>query len=78
MFLLKRLKYNKDYSDDPKTADQKGYLGNFSSEDTKGQTDCALFYKTTFGRDDMPEYKKKLPDDEDRWLIVNYMRTLAE
>jgi len=26
----------------------------------------------------MPEFTKKLPDDEDRWLIVNYMRTLAE
>jgi len=26
----------------------------------------------------MPEFTKKLPSDEDRWLIVNYMRTLAE
>lgn len=23
----------------------------------------------------MPEYKKKLPDEEDIWHIVNYIRT---
>ena len=66
------------YGDGPKAAEMKGDLGDFSSEEYQAQTDGALFYKTTFGRDDMPEFTKKLPDDEDRWLIVNYMRTLAE
>jgi len=66
------------YGDGPKAADQEGDLGDFSSEDTQDQTDGALFYKITTGRDDMPNFKKKMPDDEDRWLIVNYMRTLAE
>ena len=66
------------YGDGPKAAEQEGELGDFSSAEFQGQTDGALFYKTTFGRDDMPEYTKKMPDDEDRWLIVNYMRTLAE
>lgn len=66
------------YGDGPKAADMKGDLGDFSSEEYQKQTDGELFYKTSFGRDDMPEFTKKLPDDEDRWLIVNYMRTLAE
>ena len=66
------------YGDGPKAADMKGDLGDFSSEEFHKQTDGELFYKTSFGRDDMPEFTKKLPDDEDRWLIVNYMRTLAE
>ena len=61
-----------------KANEVKGDLGDFSSEEFQSQTDGAIFYKTTFGRDDMPEYTKKMPDDEDRWLIVNYMRTLAE
>ena len=64
------------YGDGPKAADLKGNLGDFSTAEFHKQTDGALFYKTTFGRDDMPEFSKKLPDDEDRWLIVNYMRTL--
>ncbi|MGI9546628.1 MAG: c-type cytochrome [Flavobacteriaceae bacterium] len=66
------------YGDGPKAEEQKGDLGDFSTAEYQAQTDGELFYKTSFGRDDMPEYTKKMPDDEDRWLIVNYMRTLAE
>ncbi len=66
------------YGDGPKADGLKGDLGDFSSAAFQKQTDGALFYKTSFGRDDMPEYTKKMPDDEDRWLIVNYMRTLKE
>jgi len=66
------------YGDGPKADEMDGELGDFSSEDFQVQSDGALFYKTTIGRDDMPEFTKKLPNDEDRWLIVNYMRTLAE
>ncbi|WP_242133709.1 c-type cytochrome [Aestuariivivens marinum] len=69
---------NEGYGDGPKAAEMNGDLGDFSSEEFQEQTDGVLFYKTTFGKDDMPEYTKKIPDDEDRWLIVNYMRTLAE
>ncbi|MFK5879652.1 MAG: cytochrome c [Flavobacteriaceae bacterium] len=66
------------YGDGKKADEVEGDLGDFSSEETQSQTDGELFYKTTFGRDDMPEYTKKMPDDEDRWLIINYIRTLAE
>ena len=66
------------YGDGPKADEQDGDLGDFSTEEFQAQSDGALFYKTSFGRDDMPEYTKKMPDDEDRWLIVNYMRTMAE
>ena len=66
------------YGDGSKANEMNGDLGDFSSEEFQNQSDGALFYKTTMGRDDMPEFTKKLPEDEDRWLIVNYMRTLAE
>ncbi|MDX1315462.1 MAG: cytochrome c, partial [Eudoraea sp.] len=66
------------YGDGPKAGGLTGDLGDFSSEEYHEQTDGELFYKTSFGRGDMPEYTKKMPDDEDRWLIVNYMRTLKE
>ena len=64
--------------DGPKAANQKGNLGDFSSEEFQAQSDGALYYKTTIGRGDMPAYEKKVPSDEDRWLIVNYMRVLGE
>jgi mono/diheme cytochrome c family protein len=66
------------YGDGTKADEVEGDLGDFSTAEFQAQTDGALFYKTSFGREDMPEYTKKMPDDEERWLIVNYMRTLEE
>ncbi len=66
------------YGDGTKADEVEGDLGDFSSAEFQAQSDGALFYKTTFGWEDMPEYTKKMPDDEDRWLVVNYMRTLKE
>ena len=66
------------FGDGPKAKEMKGDLGDFSSKEFQKQSDGALFFKTTTGRKDMPEFAKKVPSDEDRWLIVNYMRTLAE
>ncbi|MFK5983730.1 MAG: cytochrome c [Flavobacteriaceae bacterium] len=66
------------YGDGPKANEQEGDLGDFSTEEFQSQTDGELFYKSTFGRDDMPNYEKKMPDDEDRWLVINHLRTLAE
>ena len=48
--------------------------GDFT-KDLAGQTDGALFYKTFEGRKDMPSYKKKIPDENDIWAVVNYLRT---
>ncbi len=64
--------------DGPKAAEQKGDLGDFSSEEFQAQTDGALFYKTKMGRNDMPDFSKKITSDEDIWFIVNYMRTMGE
>lgn len=66
------------YGDGPKADGLKGDLGDFSSAEFQAQSDGALFYKSYIGRDDMPNYEKKIPDTEDAWLIVNYVRTLAE
>ncbi|MFY0687923.1 MAG: cytochrome c [Cyclobacteriaceae bacterium] len=64
--------------DGPKAKELDTPSGDFSSADFQAQPDGALFYKTTFGRDDMPAYDKKITSDEDRWLVVNYMRTLSK
>ncbi len=66
------------YGDGPKAKELKGKVGDFSSSDFQNQTDGALFFKMTTGRDDMPAFDKKIPDAEDRWLVVNYIRTLKQ
>jgi len=62
--------------DGSKAAELDTPSGDFSTAEFQSQSDGELFYKTTFGRDDMPAYEKKIPSDEDRWLLVHYMRTL--
>lgn len=66
------------YGDGPKAAELEGDLGDFSSEEFHAQTDGEIFYKSYIGRKDMPNYEKKIPVEEDMWLVVNYMRTLKE
>ena len=55
----------------------KTFAGDFSSADFQKQSDGDLFYKTKFGRDEMPKFDKKLPD-EDIWSMVIYMRTFKK
>lgn len=68
----------KGLGDGNKAAQLKTEPGDFSKADFHAQTDGAIFYKTTEGRDDMPNFKKKIPDADERWSIVNYMRTFKK
>ena len=64
--------------DGTKAAQLKTKCGDFSSATFQKQTDGELYYKTLKGRDEMPSYEKKIPDTDDIWQLVHYMRTLAE
>jgi len=64
--------------DGPKAEEIESDMGDFTTEEFHAQTDGSIFYKIEEGRDDMPGFTKKIPDEEDRWLVVNFVRTLAE
>lgn len=64
--------------DGSKAAQLKTTPEDLSKADLQKQTDGALFYKTLEGRDDMPSFKKKIPDQDDIWALVNYMRTFKK
>ncbi|MFM2138145.1 MAG: hypothetical protein RJA57_452 [Bacteroidota bacterium] len=66
---------SKGKGDGPKTAQLDTEPGDFTKANFQSQTDGALYYKTYQGRDDMPSYKTKIPDANDNWALVNYMRT---
>jgi len=51
--------------------------GDFSKPDYQSQTDGELFGKTKLGRDEMPKYDGKIPD-EDIWNIINFSRTFKK
>ena len=64
--------------DGSKAAQLKTEAGDFSLPATQTQSDGSLFYKSSVGRDDMPAFKKKIPDADDMWSIVNYIRTFKK
>ena len=64
--------------DGPKAAQLDTPSGDFTSEEFMNQSDGAIFYKTWIGRDEMPNFEKKIPDQEDVWHLVNYMRALGD
>ncbi|MBK9107181.1 MAG: c-type cytochrome [Saprospiraceae bacterium] len=66
----------KGLGDGSKAAQLKTEPGNFTKASFQSQTDGTLFYKTLEGRDDMPSFKKKIPDQEDIWKLIHFMRTL--
>ncbi|HVM89612.1 MAG TPA: c-type cytochrome [Puia sp.] len=48
-----------------------------TSEKVQSQTDGAIFWKLSEGRAPMPAYKKVF-NDQQRWELVNYIRTLSK
>ncbi len=66
----------KGKGDGSKAATLDTECGDFTTAAFHSQTDGELFYKTAEGRKDMPSFKKKIPDTDDQWAIVNFLRTL--
>ena len=64
--------------DGSKTAQLKTQPEDMSKAGLQSQSDGALFFKTSEGKGDMPAFKKKIPDEDDLWSIVNFMRTLKK
>lgn len=61
--------------DGNKAAQLKTYPGDFTSDEFKAQSDGALYYKSFIGRDEMPNFEKKISDEEDQWAVINYIKT---
>ena len=69
---------NMGLGDGPKAKMLKTFPGDFSSKEFQAYNDGSIYYMTVIGRDEMPNFEKKLLTEEDRWAVVNYMRTLKK
>jgi mono/diheme cytochrome c family protein len=67
---------SKGKGDGPKSDGLDTPTGDFTEASFKEQTDGTLYYKTLFGRDEMPSFEKKITEEKDRWLIINYLKSL--
>lgn len=78
LYLAQCLKCHGDSGkgDGPSAKDLNPRPKDLSDPKIAGQTDGALFWKITNGRKPMPAFENLISED-DRWNVVNYLRTLA-
>jgi len=69
---------SKGLGDGPKAAMLKTSPGNFSAAAFQKQSDGAIYYKSFIGRDEMPNFEKKVTSEGDRWAIVAFIRTMGK
>ena len=66
----------KGKGDGTKAAALKTKVPDLTSAAVKAEPDGAIYFKTFFGKEDMPGFEKKVIEEEDRWLLVNYIKGL--
>jgi mono/diheme cytochrome c family protein len=66
----------KGKGDGPVAARLEKRPGNLSDPKLWEQSDGALFWKVNEGHKPMPKFKN-IMSDEERWPVINYIRTLA-
>ena len=62
--------------DGPRAADLKTSPSDLSDSGLWSQSDGELYWKISEGRRPMPTFSKLLTDEQ-RWNVINYVRTLA-
>jgi mono/diheme cytochrome c family protein len=63
--------------DGPKSKGLKTSVASFMKAEFQNQSDGEQFYKSKFGRGDMPKYEGKI-DDNGLWQIIDYLRTFKK
>ncbi len=61
--------------DGPKASSLDTKIGSLKDGKFQAQTDGEIYFQSFMDRD-MKSFEKKIPAVEDRWAIVNYIRTL--
>jgi mono/diheme cytochrome c family protein len=67
---------NLGLGDGPKAPGLKTPMDKFNDAAFQAETDGEIYYKSVIGRNEMPNFEGKIPDEEGRWAIVNFIRTL--
>ena len=51
-------------------------IADFTLASFKNQTDGSLYYKAYTGRNDMPAFQLIIPEEEDLWMVLNYIKSM--
>jgi mono/diheme cytochrome c family protein len=67
---------SKGLGDGSKSASLKTLIPSFATPKFKAQPDGDVYFETFVGRDEMPNFEKKITDENDRWALVAYIKSL--
>jgi mono/diheme cytochrome c family protein len=62
--------------DGAKASSLKTKMEDFTAPAFKALPDGSKYFMSFVGRDEMPNFEKKIVDEEERWAVVNYMNSL--
>jgi mono/diheme cytochrome c family protein len=62
--------------DGAKAASLNTAMDDFTKPEFKAIPDGNKYYMAFVGRGDMPNFEKKITDEEERWAIINYLDSL--
>lgn len=51
-------------------------MPDFTVSSFKNQSDGSVYYKASTGRNDMPGFQLIIPEEEDLWMVINYIKDL--
>lgn len=60
--------------DGPKAAQLKTKVPDFTKPAFQALKDGELYYMSFVGKDEMPNFEKKVTSEEERWAIITYMK----
>jgi mono/diheme cytochrome c family protein len=69
---------NTGLGDGPMAKNLKTFPGDFSDATFQKHTDGDIYYMSFIGRDEMPNFESKITDEEERWAVVNYIRSMKK
>ncbi len=67
---------NTGLGDGARAASLETKMVPFNDAKFQAQTDGEVYYQSVIGRDEMPNFEKLILEKEDRWAVVNFLRTL--
>lgn len=69
---------NTGLGDGPMAKNLKTFPGDFSHANFQKYNDGEFYYMSFIGRDEMPNFESKITDEEERWAVVNYIRSMKK
>ncbi len=67
---------SKGLGDGPKSASLNTAIPSFATPKFKAEPDGNVYFQAIVGRDEMPNFEKKIPDEADRWALIEYIKGL--